>query len=325
MEDRVTELDQKSTVRYGKDEVICMDCARKELRRELAHMGRLGRGALTHLDELLDRYRDVDRVLATIDPEQVSMGHTLYDRLVAHPVQETSRIEELPLPRQFVDAAGVEYLMPVQQLAVEAGLLYGKDLLVVSATASGKTFIGEMAGLKNLLEKRGRMIFLVPLVALAVQKYDRFLKKYGTMADVSLITGVSRIQVSENRRTGNRNRNASIVVATYEGIDHLFRCGVKMNDLGTVVIDEVQMLEDPERGHRLDGLISRLKYVAPKSQFLYLSATIGVISSEMWGLSSPTPASGFQISPTWDGMKNRVFQVSSGLIMSLPRDLLLSS
>ena len=46
------------------------------------------------------------------------------------------------------------------RLAVEAGLLHGKDLLVVAATASGKTFIGEMAGIKNYLEGRGRMLFL---------------------------------------------------------------------------------------------------------------------------------------------------------------------
>jgi len=42
------------------------------------------------------------------------------------------------------------------------------------------------------------------------------------------------------------------------------------------VIDEVQMLEDPDRGHRLDGMIARLKYLAPQAQFLYLSATIGL-------------------------------------------------
>ena len=48
-----------------------------------------------------------------------------------------------------------------------------------------------------------------------------------------------------------------------------------MANIGTVIIDEVQMLEDAERGHRLDGLIARLKYLAPQAQFLYLSATIG--------------------------------------------------
>ncbi|MDD1715445.1 MAG: DEAD/DEAH box helicase, partial [Methanolinea sp.] len=50
----------------------------------------------------------------------------------------------------------------------------------------------------------------------------------------------------------------------------------RLPHIGTVVIDEVQMLEDPDRGHRLDGLIARLKYLAPKAQFLYLSATIGM-------------------------------------------------
>jgi helicase len=45
--------------------------------------------------------------------------------------------------------------------------------------------------------------------------------------------------------------------------------------VGTVVIDEVHMLEDKERGHRLDGLIVRLKFMAPNAQFIYLSATVG--------------------------------------------------
>jgi archaea-specific helicase len=56
----------------------------------------------------------------------------------------------------------------------------------------------------------------------------------------------------------------------------MIRCGQKMQNIATVVIDEVQMLEDPERGHRLDGLVARLKYLAPQAQFLYLSATIGL-------------------------------------------------
>ena len=126
MEDRILELDRKTAISFGKDELICLSCARKELRRELAHMGRLGRHALSHLDELLDKYRSVDRVLATIEPDEISFGHTLYDRLEAHPVQQTSRLEELPLPRQFIELAQVEFLMPVQQLAVEAGLLMGR-------------------------------------------------------------------------------------------------------------------------------------------------------------------------------------------------------
>ena len=276
LEERVTPLDRKTSVKFGKKEQICPDCAKRELRRELAHMGKIGRSAMGHVDELLARFRDIDKVLASVQPDERRTGKTLYDRLEAHAVQKTAALHELPLPRGFTDTAGVEHLMPAQQMAVDAGLLFGKDLLIVSATASGKTFIGEMAGMKNYLEGRGRMLFLVPLVALAVQKYQRFDERYGKIAGAGLMIGKSRVRLKDSQQVGDRNARAPLLVGTYEGVDHMIRTGKKLTGIGTVVIDEVQMLEDQDRGHRLDGLIARLKFLAPKAQFLYLSATIGL-------------------------------------------------
>lgn len=276
MEDRVTPLNKKNSVRYTTGEQVCFECARRELRRELATMGKVGTQALGHLEELLKNFRDMEKVLASVQPEKVRISRALFDRLEAHPVQKTQGIEELPLSREFIDVAGVETLMPAQQMAVDAGLLFGKHLLIVSATASGKTFIGEMAGLKNYREGRGHILFLVPLVALAVQKYQRFEERYGKIAGVGVLIGQARIKMPENAPVGDRNIRAPIVVGTYEGVDHFIRSGKRLPPIGTVVIDEVQMLEDPDRGHRLDGLVARLKYLAPKAQFLYLSATIGV-------------------------------------------------
>jgi len=275
LDDKFTPLDDTNTIQFGKSEHICLDCGRRELRREVSHIGRLGRDGIAHLEALLIEFRNLDRVLATLNPDKITMGAALFDKLEAHPVMTTAPLNELPLPRQFIDACGVKQLMPAQQLAVEAGLLFGKDLLVVAATASGKTFIGEMAGMKNYLEGRGRTLFLVPLVALANQKYERFTERYAKFARTGLLTGVSRLNLPETRKTGDRNPQAPIIVGTYEGVDHMIRCGQRMSNIATVVIDEVQMLEDKERGHRLDGMIARLKYLAPQAQFLYLSATIG--------------------------------------------------
>ena len=273
-DDRITPLTEETRIRCG-SEYVCLDCAKRELRRELAHIRKLGKRTQLHIEELLEEYRDLDMVLAILQPETLDMKKTMFDCLEAHEQVMTERIENLALPREFTEICGVETLMPAQQLAVEAGLLYGKDLLVVAATASGKTFIGEMAGLKNYIEKRGRTLFLVPLVALANQKYDRFSEKYGKIAQTSIMTGTSRLNLPETRPVGNRGAGGGIVVGTYEGVDNMLRKGMPLHNIGTVVIDEVQMLEDPDRGHRLDGLIARLKYVAPKAQFLYLSATIG--------------------------------------------------
>jgi helicase len=275
LDDKVTELSEENMVQFGKGERICLDCAKRELRREVAHIGRLGREGITHLESLLTQYRNLDRVLATLQPDKMTMASALFDKLEAHPVMKTAPLDELPLPRQFVEASGVKQLMPAQQLAVEAGLLFGKDLLVVAATASGKTFIGEMAGLKSYLEGRGRTLFLVPLVALANQKYERFTDRYGKFAKTGLLTGVSRLNLPETRKIADRNPQAPIIVGTYEGVDNMIRRGQKMGNIATVVIDEVQMLEDKDRGHRLDGMIARLKYLCPQAQFLYLSATIG--------------------------------------------------
>ncbi|MCX6697374.1 MAG: DEAD/DEAH box helicase, partial [Methanoregula sp.] len=216
LDEKYTLLSDDNCVIFGKGEKICLDCGIRELRRELAPLGRIGKDTIRHFETLLVECRNLDRVLALVQPEKLSMSSALFDTILAHPMLSTAKIEELPLPHEFVAAGGVTLLMPVQQLAVEAGLLHGKDLLVVAATASGKTFIGEMAGLKNYLEGRGRMLFLVPLVALANQKYERFTERYGKFAKTGLLTGVSRLNLPETRKIGNRNPQAPIIVGTYE-------------------------------------------------------------------------------------------------------------
>jgi len=97
------------------------------------------------------------------------------------------------------------------------------------------------------------------------------------MVDVTLRVGSSRVGGDGNRF----DPSADVIVGTYEGIDHALRTGKNLGDIGTVVIDEVHTLGEEERGHRLDGLISRLKYYceenpgADGTQWIYLSATVG--------------------------------------------------
>ena len=77
----------------------------------------------------------------------------MFDRLEAHDQTPTERIENLPLPRAFVDLCGVETLMPAQQRAVESGLLYGKDLLVVAATGERQDLHRRDGGAEKLSRK----------------------------------------------------------------------------------------------------------------------------------------------------------------------------
>ncbi|ODR79474.1 DEAD/DEAH box helicase [Haladaptatus sp. W1] len=265
------------------DEYICPDCATRELERELSFRGNLTSAAQDRLEDLLLEVQDLKRITnllkGRLDPDL-----TKFDEISANVKDvEMEQVDSLSLHPgiQNLLESRFDTLLPVQSLAVQNGLLNGDDQLVVSATATGKTLVGEMTGLDRMLNGKGKMLFLVPLVALANQKHEDFEEEYGDLANVTIRVGASRV-----RDDGNHfDPNADIIVGTYEGIDHALRTGRDLGDIGTVVIDEVHTLQEQERGHRLDGLISRLKYYCEErakqrneyggAQWVYLSATVG--------------------------------------------------
>jgi archaea-specific helicase len=279
---RYSPITSETAIRTERER-ICPDCAMQELERELSYAGGVTGAAEDRLKDLLLEVQDLERIVnllqGQLDPEL-----TKFDEISA-------TVEEVdPVP---VDSLGLhpdlqrllegrfEELLPVQSLSVESGLFEGKDQLVVSATATGKTLVGEMAGIDRTLKGKGKTLFLVPLVALANQKHEDFLDTYGDLVDVTIRVGASRV-----RDDGNRfDPGADVIVGTYEGVDHALRTGRDLGDVGTVVIDEVHTLKEGERGHRLDGLIARLKDYCERragsrsgyggAQWIYLSATVG--------------------------------------------------
>ncbi|TYL39875.1 DEAD/DEAH box helicase [Natronococcus pandeyae] len=264
---------------------ICRDCARQELERQLSYAGggEVTGAAKERLEELMMEVQDLERIVNLLKG-QLDPDLTKFDTISATTDEvDPVRTDSLDLHPDLQELLEDRFdtLLPVQSLSVENGLFEGDDQLVVSATATGKTLVGELTGLDRVLKGKGKMLFLVPLVALANQKHEDFQDEYGHLVDVSIRVGASRI--SDN---GNRfDPNADVIVGTYEGIDHALRTGKEMGDIGTVVIDEVHTLKEEERGHRLDGLISRLKYTTEQrakrrddyggSQWVYLSATVG--------------------------------------------------
>jgi helicase len=274
-------LGERRVTYVGRDAIaykggrICENCAAAELLREADFRG-LGRAAKSHLARILKRRRNLDDVVGLLSLQRLEPDLTRFDIIPASREEPTLDLESIELPRQLLELLRrrLNKLLPVQSRAVQAGLLEGRNLLVISATATGKSLIGEMAGIKNLLEGKGKLLFLVPLVALANQKFDQ-LSGYSELGfQTSIRVGVSRIRLGKARKIP-QSLNADIIAGTYEGIDQAIRTKKSLGRVGTVVIDEVHMLEDAERGHRLAGMIARLKLAAPKAQIIFLSATVG--------------------------------------------------
>mgnify|MGYP000350866528 FL=1 len=259
-------------------EHVCPDCARAQLDQELAYRGEIGGAARDRLEDLLLEVQDLDRITNLLQGE-LDPDLTKFDEISA----TVDEVDPVPVTDLSLDPAlqskledRFDTLLPVQSLAVDNGALEGRDQLVVSATATGKTLVGELAGIDRALRGGGKMLFLVPLVALANQKYGEFQDRYGDVVDVTLRVGASRIADDGQQF----DASADVIVGTYEGIDHALRVGRDLGDVGTVVIDEIHTLGEDERGHRLDGLITRLKHYCEdlggsETQWLYLSATVG--------------------------------------------------
>ncbi len=251
-------------------EKICRNCALTEVKKELKF-----RRVSVPVEPILDRLKDVDKVIKSFDPRHVKTQDTLYDVIKGSIPPTPLRIDELDIPSPLKTTLKKEIttLLPIQQKAIEAGLLSKRNLLIVSATASGKTLIAELAGLKSVYQGK-KFLFLVPLVALANQKYEDFKRKYAPFK-VSIRVGLSRIKTREDLYIIDTDIQADIIIGTYEGLDFLLRSNADLADVGCIAIDEVHMLSDPERGPRLDGMISRLRALYPHAQFLGLSATVG--------------------------------------------------
>jgi len=187
------------------------------------------------------------------------------------------RITDLRLPesvKEVVIRSRFVELYPPQEEAIKAGALEGKNLVLASPTASGKTLVAEFCALKHILERNGKVVYLTPLRALANEKFDEF-KRYASIkkADGKRV----RIGIS----TGDFDSSDpwleryDIIITTNEKADSLLRHRAKwMDEISLVVADEVHLLNEAERGPTLEVVLSRLMQINPEIQILALSATI---------------------------------------------------
>ncbi|MEM4298027.1 MAG: DEAD/DEAH box helicase, partial [Nitrososphaerota archaeon] len=180
------------------------------------------------------------------------------------------RLEEAPLPAEIRDAVarlGITMLYPPQAEALSKGLLEGARMVVATPTASGKTLIALIAAYNHLI-KGGKCLYLTPLRALASEKLAEF---KGLLDD-----GRYRAVATSGDYDSDDPWLASydVIVATNEKADSLIRHRARWIDqISLVVVDEIHMLGDSDRGATLEMILTRLLNQLPSSQFLALSAT----------------------------------------------------
>jgi len=197
-----------------------------------------------------------------------------------HPVAlaDIQSLAEFGFPSELISewSGFIPWLNQLQLDAInDYGLLRGEHLVVSAPTSSGKTLIGELASVSGALQRK-RALFLFPLKALANDKLRHFSRTYGPF-------GLRTIRVTGDSTTDEilplLRGQYDICLMTYEkcaamllGNPHL------LEQVGTVVIDEVQMITDRSRGVNLEFLMTLLRVrrrTGAEPQVIALSAVIG--------------------------------------------------
>ncbi|MHA2370069.1 MAG: DEAD/DEAH box helicase, partial [Candidatus Hodarchaeales archaeon] len=184
----------------------------------------------------------------------------------------------LKLPQQF--SAWFPFSLNVPQLEVSKKIFDCNDnILVIAPTGTGKTAIGELAIVKELI-RRGESevqgpvaIFLVPLKAITSERMRIWEKRQGIKTVVV---------TAETAVTFDDIMDSDIIISVPEKIDSITRnpeleIEPFLNSIRVLVLDEVHLLDMDGRGDALEALVTRFfrkSKERERTRIVALSATV---------------------------------------------------
>jgi helicase len=180
------------------------------------------------------------------------------------------KVEDIPLKQEIIQILkdhGISKLYPPQEKALPF-VLAGKNTVLSIPTASGKSLIAYIGIVNKLLNEGGKALYIVPLKALAHEKYEELL----LFEKLGFKIGISTGDLDDSDL---RLARFDIIVCTSEKADSLLRHKVSWVDkIKVLVIDEIHLINDADRGPTLEVIISHFKSLNPNTQIIALSATI---------------------------------------------------
>ena len=150
-------------------------------------------------------------------------------------------------------------------------------------TSAGKTLVAEILMLREILVHNRAVMLVLPYVSLVQEKVRG-------LVPLSLKFGFTVEEYAGGRGSFPppvRRRRQSLYVATIEKASSLLNAFIdpslhggrkrSIGEIGLVIMDEVHMLGDGERGALLEGSLIKLRAGFPNAQLVAMSATVGNI------------------------------------------------
>ncbi|XP_063824011.1 DNA polymerase theta [Ostrinia nubilalis] len=149
------------------------------------------------------------------------------------------------------------------------------NLVYSAPTSAGKTLVAELITIKTILERQKKVIIILPFVSIVREKMFY-------LQDILSSSGIRVEGFMGSQSPPGGLQAVHIAICTIEKanslVNRLLDDG-SISELGAVIVDELHLLGDPQRGYILELLLTKVRYVSTKFddthiQIVGMSATL---------------------------------------------------
>ncbi|XP_027195039.2 putative ATP-dependent DNA helicase HFM1 [Dermatophagoides pteronyssinus] len=250
----------------------------------------------------------------------------------------TKFVDELPEPYRDVFSTRFQSFNKIQSTLIDLIIETDKSLVICSPTASGKTVLLELAIVSELIRLESlnpsrpqydqlHALYLAPLKAIVEEKCQEWQQRFAKFGlKCFAMTGDTEIE-NYQKYLNEQHEQVNILLATPEKFDSVIRTHSESRSLlrllDLIMIDEIHMLADRNRGDFLEATITRLKFLRDNSnniinvlnesegnqfkqksrlRFIAISATApNVEDLSVW--LDPRNSLGIRVPPDWRPVK----------------------
>lgn len=149
------------------------------------------------------------------------------------------------------------------------------NCLVAASTSAGKTVISEMFGSYEIRNNKKKFLFLVPLRALANEKYNDWTETSHHFSDLRI--GIFTGDYKKDNKESTFD-DFDVIIMTSEMLNHKLRTSAKnrqwIEDIGVMVVDESHLLTVEGRGDHLEAALINFTKINNNARLVFLSATL---------------------------------------------------